>query len=385
MRQRILLRTAYWAGFLFSLHVALTVYINSSYLASNVSENMVGILYTLAAVVSVLGLFLVPKLINRFGTSKIIGMLIAINILNLVGMIIAPDLYVLGACFVLYFAFNTLIYLGIDIMIEHWSKNADQGTVRGSYLTANNFGFMIAPLIAGFVVDRLGFQTLYGFGIVILIPVLIIIGFQLPTVNHTHPSRSNIFMIARKFLKNRKLRAVFTINFILQFFYAWMVIYTPIFLHVNAGIPWDSLGFAFTIMLAAFVLFEYPVGKLIDGHVSERTIMLLGLLIAGVSTLLVTRAPIVTFWALIATLFVTRVGASMIEVASESYFFRHVDHEDTGSIGFFRNTYPFAYLLAPLLGSVMIGIAPLWSLFVVLGGICFLGMIVVIRMQRRVR
>ena len=385
MKQRILLRTAYWAGFLFSLHVALTVYINSSYLASNVSENMVGILYTAAAAVSVIGLFLVPKLINRFGTSKIIGILIAVNILNLVGMIIAPDLYVLGACFVLYFAFNTLIYLGIDIMIEHWSKNADQGTVRGSYLTANNFGFMIAPLIAGFVVDRLGFQTLYGFGIVILIPVLIIIGFQLPTVNHTHPSRSNIFSIARKFLKNRKLRAVFTINFILQFFYAWMVIYTPIFLHVNAGIPWDDLGFAFTIMLAAFVLFEYPIGKLIDGYVSERTIMFLGLLIAGVSTLLVTRAPVVTFWALIATLFVTRIGASMVEVASESYFFRHVDHEDTGSIGFFRNTYPFAYLLAPLLGSVMIGIAPLWSLFVVLGGICFLGIVVVIRMQRKVR
>jgi hypothetical protein len=84
-----------------------------------------------------------------------------------------------------------------------------------------------------------------------------------------------------------------------------------------------------------------------------------------------------------ATLFMTRIGASIIEVATESYFFRHVKHDDTGSMGFFRNTYPFAYIIAPLLSSVLLKFTPLWSLFMVLGVICFVSIPVAYRINQK--
>ena len=224
--------------------------------------------------------------------------------------------------------------------------------------------------------DRLGFTALYSLSIIMLIPVFIIVSFVLPSITHTHASKANILGLAKKFLKHPDFSAVFCINFILQFFFCWMVIYTPIYLHEHLGIHWDVIGKLFTIMLSAFVISEYLIGKIADRFRIERGLMITGLIIMSIATLFVTKAPVMTFWVLAATLFMTRIGASIVEVSTESYFFRRVHHDDTGSIGFFRNTYPFAYIIAPLLSSVVLKFAPLWTLYIVLGVICLLGVLV---------
>ncbi len=373
---RSLLKTTYLAGFLLTFHIALISYVNSSFLATKIPESLIGILYTASAILAVLGLYTVPKLINRFGTSRILGFMILASIGSIVALVLSTNVAIIATCFIIYFAFDTCIYLGLDIIIEHWSENNNQGVVRGLYLTGMSIAFMCAPIIGGFLMDRLGFTALYSLSVIMLVPVFIIIALVLPSITHTHASKANILGLAKKFLRHPDFSAVFCINFILQFFYCWMVIYTPLYLHEQLGIHWDIIGRLFTIMLSAFVLSEYIVGKIADRFRIERGLMITGLLIIGTATMLVAKAPVMSFWILAATLFVTRIGASIVEVSTESYFFRRVNHEDTGSIGFFRNTYPFAYIIAPLLSSVILKFAPLWTLYIILGVICFLGILV---------
>ncbi len=373
---RSLLRITYITGFLLTFHIALISYVNSSFLATKIPEFLVGILYTASAIIAVIGLYTVPKLITRFGTRKIIGSMLLLSITSILVLIFSSNIIATLISFILYFSLTTCIYLGLDILIEHWSLASNQGTVRGIYLTSLSIAFMCAPLIGGFLTDRLGFTALYVLSVLMLLPVTIIILAVLPSITHTHSSKSNILGLAKKFLRHREFSAVFCVNFILQFFYAWMVIYTPIYLHEHLGIHWDVIGILFTIMLSAFVLLEYLMGMIADRFRIERGLMIIGLVIMGLATMFVTRAPLMTFWVLAITLFMTRVGASMVEVSTEAYFFRHVHRDDTGSIGFFRNTYPFAYIIAPLLSSVILKFAPLWTLYIILGIICFLGILV---------
>ena len=380
---RSLLRTTYLAGFLFTFHIALLSYVNSSFLATKIPETLIGLLYTASAFIAILGLYLIPKLIARFGSSKILGLLVLINIANILGLILSKNVAVIASCFTLYFAINTSLYLGIDILIEHWSDNSNQGAVRGMYLTAVNIGFMLAPLLGGFLMDRLGFNSLYTFALIILIPTLVIIALVLPKVTHIHTSKTNLLGLAKKFLRHPDFSAVFCINFILQFFYCWMVIYSPIYLHEYVHLSWDTIGVIFTIILSAFFLFHYIVFKIADRFNIERSLMILGLAITGLATLFVIKAPLMSFWVLAGTFFMTRVGASIVEISTESYFFRHVRHDDVGSMGFFRNTYPFAYILAPVLSSVILRFAPFWTLFAVLGVICFLGILVAKDIRQR--
>src|SRR5574343_1523853 len=50
-------------------------------------------------------------------------------------------------------------------------------------------------------------------------------------------------------------------------------------------------------------------------------------------------------WAIF--LFMTRVGASFVEVASETYFFKHVTDKNAGFISLFRSTRPISFIIAP--------------------------------------
>lgn len=383
MNARTLLRTTYIAGFLFSFQVALTVYINSSFLATKIPEILIGGLYTASAILSIVGLFVIPRLMKHAGTKPVLAFLGIANIINLLVLIYSHNTIAVISCFVLFFTFNTLIYFGLDILIESYSLPVEQGRVRGIYLTSLNLGFMIAPLIGGYIVDRLSFGSLYGLAVLLAIPTIVLLLFNVPNTKTINATKTNFFAIVQKFTHQRNLGAVFGVNFILQFFYAWMVIYTPIYLHEQIGISWDTIGLMFTLMLSAFVLFQYITGKIADRLRCERELMVLGLIVMGVATLFITRAPVLTFWGLVAVLFATRVGASIVEVVTESYFFRNVHTSDTESIGFFRNTYPFAYIIAPALASILMKYISLWILFIILGIFCILGIFIALRIKEK--
>jgi MFS family permease len=148
--------------------------------------------------------------------------------------------------------------------------------------------------------------------------------------------------------------AITIINFILNFFFAVMVIYTPIYLINHIGFNWSELGVIFTIMLMPFVIFGFPTGLLIDKYkVSKRKILYVGFTIIILSTLSIAfiSNTNIALWALV--LFLTRMGASIIETTSEVYFFTHIKEEETYLLSIYRDMTPVAYLIAPLFATVV--------------------------------
>jgi MFS family permease len=168
--------------------------------------------------------------------------------------------------------------------------------------------------------------------------------------------------------------AITIINFILQFFYAWMVVYTPIYLHQHIGLGWQQTGIIFTIMLSPFVLFELPIGILIDKyHIKKRTLLYLGVIIMGLSTLIIPFiiTQSILIWGII--FFATRTGASLIEATSEIYFFTHITEEDTHLLGVYRDMTHVAYIIAPLIATLIFIFLPFKYLFLILGILIFSG------------
>jgi hypothetical protein len=71
----------------------------------------------------------------------------------------------------------------------------------------------------------------------------------------------------------------------------------------------------------------------------------------------------VTVWAVI--MFTTRVGAALVEVTTESYFFKQTKSSDAQIISFFRITRPLAYVLGAIVASLSLLFVPFNLLFVV--------------------
>jgi MFS family permease len=296
--------------------------------------------------------------------------------LSLVGLITSQNPYIIGASFVIFTATNTLVLFCIDIFIEHFSDPTKTGKTRGLYLTIINIGWMLSPLIAVFLITKEGgYKAIYILAFLMVVIMTIGLVFSVKTFKDKKYRRTS-FLQTFKYLKtNKHMLAIVMINFLLQFFYAWMVVYTPIYFHNHLGFNWSQIGIIFTIMLAPFVILGLPVGLLIDKyHVKKRLLLSIGFIIIIVATgaiSLITSTSI-ALWALI--LFITRIGASMIETTGEVYLFSHIKTEDAYLLGIYRDMMPVAYIIAPLISTLVFIFLPFKFLFVVLSIILLTGL-----------
>ncbi len=359
----------YVLSFLFSLHIALSAYINSTFLSQIFNEKYIGVLYAVGAITMLGVLSNSSSMLKHFGNRRLTLGFLLVNMMALLGLVTLHAPYMVAISFILFIVTNTLVFFCFDIFIEHFGEQSTIGKTRGAYLTVSNLAWSISPLFVGLLVTKEQNYTVVYLATFVLALItttfflLFIQKFKDPSYTKTPFLKTYRFLNA-----NRHIRAVSIINFILQFFYVWMVIYMPIYLHEYIGFGWDKIGIMFSIMLLAFVLLQLPMGILVDTyHVHKRSLLYIGILIMSIATMTASfvTVPSIVVWSII--LFMTRVGASITEAVSEIYFFYHVKKEESNLLSVFRDMSPVAYIIAPIIGSAFIMLFPIRYLFVTLG------------------
>ena len=365
----------YILSFLFSLHVAISAYVNSTFLTQFISEKYVGLLYTVASIITLLLLSESSVFLKNFGNRKLSIALLIINMIGLAGLITSHTIGVIAFAFISILTTNTLISLCLDIFIEHFGDPKTIGHTRAFYLMIGNAAWVISPLITSFFITQVGgYTTIYIVSFFTTLAMTLGLFLSVPHFADRTYTRTP-FMRSYAYLKeNRHMFAITIIDFILQFFYTLMVIYTPIYLVTHLGFSWSDLGVLFTVMLIPFIIFGPLVGVLVDTYnVSKRKILVVGFSIITLATLAIpfTTTHNLTMWALI--LFLTRTGATLIETTSEIYFFTHVKEEDAFLLGIFRDMTPIGYIVAPLFATVVFTFIPFKYIFVALAVVLLAG------------
>lgn len=361
--------------FIVTLHFAIPAYINSSFLVQFTTEQIVGLIYTAASILSIIAFLIIPKILNRFGNYKTTLGLLMIEIAALAGMATWSKSPISILLFIISFVVLALIGFTLDIFVEHFSRDKTTGHIRGIFMTTANVAWVLSPLAASFILGSANnYSKIFWLGCALLIPAALIIKIKMNGFIDDDYSSHSLWKTLREVRKNRNLTLIFFISFLLQFFYAWMVIYTPIFLHEHLNFSWSEIGIIFSVMLLPFIFIELPLGRLADTKWGEKEALAIGFVIMAISTAAMgfVASPTVMVWAVI--LFITRIGASMVEIMSETYFFKKISTENANIISGFRTMRPLAYIMSPVIGSAAIFFVPFQGLFVILGAIMFTGL-----------
>lgn len=363
------------AGFIFNLHVSLSAYINSTFLSGFVSENIVSALYMGASVLTIFAFLGFHHILNRLGNYKTTMFLIVVQMTLLFTMAFSQSTYSIVFAFIGMLVFASIIGLNLDTFLEDETATRNTGGTRGIFLTAVNAAWVISPLITGILLDgSTDYRIVYIGALILMVPFVYLIRKNFAGFKDPHYSHATAKATAHKVFHSSDLRKIFVANLILQSFYAWMVIYTPIYLNKYIGFGWDQIGLMFTIMLLPFVLVDYPLGKLADKKYGEAEIMSIGFLILGISTIGLAYINNKNLLLWIGILFITRIGAATVEMMIETYFFKKVPEKDLDVLGFFRITRPAAYIIAPLIATVALGTVGHQAMYIVLGVMCLCGL-----------
>jgi MFS family permease len=382
MKNNKILTLLYLTSFFYSLRVAIPSYLNSSFLGHILPENLVGYVYTVGAIFILLFLLLLPKILPKIGAYKLALIFLSLGVVSILGLSLLHQPIVLIGMFLLMLLSTTVCYFCFDIFLENFSEDSSTGRIRSFFFTALNIAWVFAPTLAALLMKgENGFHKVYLVSSLLTLFALFLIAWSMRNFKEPQYSKTSIFVAIKETFNNKNLSGIFLAVFLLQIFYSWMVIYTPIYMNKYIGFSLAEMGPIFTIMLLPFVLFQIPIGRLADKVLGEKELLVFGFLIMSVATILIAFINVksLIIWAII--LFFTRVGASAVEILTESYFFKNINSSDSGLISVFRMASPLAYVVGPALFSILLMWFNMRYIFIGVGISMLLGIVAVSRIK----
>ncbi len=275
--------------------------------------------------------------------------------------------------FLVFSASVILLRLSLDLYLEKFSKDQSTGESRGIFLTVLNVAIALSPYLVGKILSNGDYYKVYAVSALIFIPVMFLSLFKLKKVPENEYHDEKLKEGFKKIWENNDLRSIFGCNFLLEFFYSWMVIYTPIYLNSVMGFVWEDIGLMFSIALLPFIFIQFPLGKIADLYIGEKEILTSGFILSGVSTIYLSFIlnPDFVVWTI--ALFLGRTGIAAIEVMNETYLFKNISAEDSDIMAFFRKTGPIAYIIGPGIASLFFYLLDFRYIFILLGVVMISG------------
>lgn len=371
-------------NFLSAMYFFLVIYVVAPYLALLMPASKTGLVVSLGALATLILFPFVPQLVRTVGAKRLALILAALQAVFLSVLALSPSVLFAVLCVAVVMALAPILSYQLDLLLEAVTdEEGTTGRVRTLFITAGSVALLLAPLIIGWVLDGTeAYGRVFLFASLSLTPFIALFFFErLPHGEPPHVSK--IATTVACTWANPDLRAAALGNGVLQFFFHLAPLYIPLYLHTVLGFPWSDLGWVFAIMLLPFVFLEYPAGVIADKWLGDKEMLIAGFVITGIAfgalALVTASTPLLIIAAI---LFVSRIGAALVEAMVEGHFFRSVTERDVSTITVYRMMRPVGALVAPLFASLLL-ITENYLLFFIVSGalIVALGIIVTIPLR----
>ena len=361
----------YVLSILINLQAFLVAYSNSTYLEQFTTAEVVGLLYTVGSCLSILIFLFISRILKKVGNTKFTLSIAAILLFSLLVMGTSTFTPFIITFFVIFLVASPLLYMSLDVFSESLIGNneASTGSRRGLALSLMSLAGAAGPLLVALLVGDNDANLTRTY----LAASVAGVAFMTLTLVHFRQFKDpkykevRIMHTLQTFFAVRDMRNAFLTHLSLQMFFAWTIIYIPLYLATEIGFSWDKIGTIVGLGLFAYVVCEWPIGWLADRAWGEKELMASGFLLLVVTTASITFLSATTIWPWVALMFINRVGAALVEVTTESYFFKHTKGTDANLISFFRLTRPLGMVIGSLVGSAALLYLPFNLIFVVFG------------------
>lgn len=368
-----LVLSLYVATIFYSLHYALVLYLGSSFLAQFVNISSVSLIYIVSAAATTFFAFQLSHFLNRFSNYKVALAAGTLELITLILIALTSTPWLAITLFVIQQVLVHIVFVSLNISLSEVSKRNESGSVRGVYFTVLNLGILTAAFFSGLIFKSYDYSGVYMTSALLLLPVMYIIYRYVHSIEEPFYKDISFINTIKKISANKDIRNIITIQFVLECFFAAMVVYTTPYLFEVIGIPTSTvLQVIMPIVLLPFIIFPYELGILADTKLGEKELIFAGVIIAAVFTLLIPFITTANLFVWAAILFMTRVGASFIESMNSVYFYKKIHKDEAGIITLFTTgTRSLALIVVPVVSILLLSLfnMPRYSIFIFVSGL----------------
>lgn len=375
----------YGLSALYIFHKMLINYSNSSYIERLTTPEAIGLFYAVGSAGAITMLIFSPRFFQFLDQRWLILTITVTQVISLllVGLDINPLLTL--AAFVVSLVLMPSVGLIIDLLAEAamGDNESATGTRWALMLSAMSIVSIAATLtLAGVVGDNPNRLSLtYFISAVALVILLVLVQFLLRKNALPKPASINIRQSLTKLWNDRNLKYAYYAKLTLSIFFGTVAIYLPLYLVQEIGFSWTVIGLLLSVQMSAYLLSEYPIGKLADTRWGEVEMLVGGFFLSASVMLIISvvTTPMILVW--MTLFFAMGLGGSLIETTLVSYYYKHTTARDIDLISFFRTTTPFAAGIGALLGSAMLVYLSYAYIFIGLAGFLLLGVFYALQLQ----
>jgi MFS family permease len=340
---------------LYSLHLAIPLYINSTLLAKYFPKENINLIYILSGIFSLFFAIYISKFVKKYHNYNTTLAIMLVDFVFTLLLGISQNIYVVGFSFIITAITISALYITLNLFIEEFSDHRDEGVVRGIFLTLLNTGILLSPLIAASALANIGFSGVYIVSAIVLIPMSILIRHYYKNVSEPKYKNISFRRGILETLRDKNIFGVMSAMFALECFYLTLVIYLPLFLLQNTNISMTTyLGVVMPFVLIPFVVLPYQMGMLADKKTGEKEFLLLGLGIISICLFLIPFIDSNSLFLWGGLLFISRVGAAILETMIFTYFFKKTEKSDAGLVALFGNMRTIATIAVPIVGAILL-------------------------------
>jgi len=330
------------------------------------SEAVVGVFFSFIAFVLFVGSLASTVLFKSVSRVKLIKVSLLGVTVSLLLFTVTTSIITLPFVEVLRALFTLFVGIALSLYVRDTAVKGKLGLAEGRYYLYANIGWLIGPLIGGWLADYVSYNSVFIFSSVLYLISFLIVQHHhmkkhqiIMNANETHILK-NLYSNTKAFFKYPELRKVYLIALGLNFWWVLHTIYIPIYIF-NNGFSESVVGYVLAGGIIPLILLEKWVGKASDKK-GLKLFLTAGFLILAIFIALFQLIPIIAL--VLILMIVVNVGSALIEPLQETYLFKIIKPKDEERFyGVYNTSDPAANTIGPLVCAALItfgGMAALW-------------------------
>lgn len=330
----------------------------------------VGFLAAIFTIVGIVSYIFLTPIIEKSKKANLYSIAILIYIIAYLLFALLPFIWAIIILGIIISMVGSLRITLFGIIYRDKSKDKDVSKNEGLIYTLTNISWFVSPIFAGFLANKYGIKSVFFFAAIIFLITSIILRFsEIKDNRKTKRLNKNSLKVFLNFFKNKDRVKAYILGGGIDFWWALIYIYIPIYLFEN-GFSTKIIGYFLGAIVIPLVLIEYPVGKF-AGKKGFKKLFVLGYTILGIAAL--ASFFMSNIYLILLILVLASFGAGMLESTTEAYFFDTISKKQRDKFyGSYNTTSDIHAFLGRALPATILLFLPFRSIFILFGVAMFI-------------